>query len=78
MKANDLLGMNARNLDYCFRNSIRATKIVVSKILTKKILLEQGLPTPAIHAIVSQRGRVDKIKWEKFGTRFVIKPEAGL
>ena len=78
MKANDLLGMNARNLDYCFRNSTRATKVAASKILTKKILVEQSLPTPAIHAIVSQRGRVDKIKWEEFGTRFVIKPEAGL
>lgn len=75
----DPLGMNARNFLYIRKyNPGYAKRIADDKLETKKILIENGLPTPDLIATFYNRDDIRNYKWNElppFG--FVIKPARG-
>ena len=73
--SNTTLGINARNLSYIDRSSIRISN---SKIKVKKILDESGIPTPRTISIIKNIEDLDNFDFESLPTSFVIKPNRGL
>ena len=73
-----ILGMNARNYLYIKQyNSKRAKTIADNKLLTKRILLKQGIPTAPIKAIFTKREHIRNFNWDLPTDGFVIKPARG-
>ena len=73
-----LLGMNARNYLYIRKYNRRKHKLVADdKLLTKKRLLKDGVPTNAILAHFSTLHDVREYDWSTLPTDFVIKPARG-
>lgn len=78
-KIQDILGMNARNISYVTRsNSRTAIRIANNKILTKRILLKNDIPTPILYASIKSTKDLDEFNWDILPERFVIKPNQGL
>ena len=71
-----ILGYNARALHYINSdtNSLSSKKIAHNKLATKKILQKQGLPTPRLHGLITNRQELKKFRWTKLPPSFVIKP----
>src|SRR5215469_975815 len=73
-----VLGMNARNFLYIRPfNKPSAKHIADDKLETKKVLLENGIPTPALLATFSTRKNVRNSDWNLPENGFVIKPARG-
>lgn len=73
--SNTTLGINARNLSYIDRSSIRVSN---SKIRVKKILSENNIPTPKTISIIKNIDDLDNFNFDNLPTSFVIKPNKGL
>lgn len=74
---NDVLGMNARTLDYIKKyNPPEAVRIANNKLATKKLLQREGLATPRLHAVISTRQELARFRWTKLPASFVLKPNS--
>lgn len=70
--------MNARNFIYIRRyNKPSAKRIADDKILAKELLLQHGIPTPAMLARFPDRESVRELDWKSLSGEFVIKPSRG-
>jgi alpha-L-glutamate ligase-like protein len=73
-----VLGMNARNFLYIRPfNKASAKHIADDKLETKKILLENDIPTPALLATFYTRKDARNFDWDLPENGFVIKPARG-
>ncbi len=75
----NILGMNARNFLYVNKYNSRAAKrIADDKLETKKILAENGIPTPNLLQGFYNREALRYFNWSSLPTKgFVIKPARG-
>jgi len=75
---NIIIGINRRNQDFVRAlNSQDAKKIVDDKLLTKKVLKENGLPVPQVYSIFRDEEEVYNIEAEDLPKSFVVKPRKG-
>lgn len=73
----EVLGMNARVLEYVNRvNTPTATKIANDKLATKKILQKANIPTPRLYAVIRDRQELKNFRWTKLPPSFVLKPNS--
>lgn len=71
----DVLGLNARTLQYITKaNSAAATRTANNKLLTKKLLQKAGVATPRLFGIISSRQELRRFRWTKLPSSFVLKP----
>ncbi|MCD6094710.1 alpha-L-glutamate ligase-like protein [bacterium] len=72
-----ILGINARNQKYlsCSR---RAHRILDSKLLTKEVLKEAGLPILNTIAVIKSRKELFNFDWDCLPSAFALKPNRGL
>lgn len=76
-RATDVLGMNARSLEYTKRtNSRTATKLANNKLATKRVLQKAGIPTPRLYAKVTSHAESRSFRWTKLPSSFVLKPNS--
>jgi len=76
-KWKDILGMNARMIDYIIKANPRASiRIANNKLATKKILQKNGIPTPRLFAVIRRRDELKKFRWTKLPPSFVLKPNS--
>lgn len=76
-KWRDVLGLNARTLDYIKRtNSAVATRIANNKLLTKRVLQKAGVVTPRLYAQIKTRKELKTFRWTKLPASYVLKPNA--
>lgn len=79
MKTSDILGLNARTQLFSYRyNKKRGKVVAASKILTEKVLLEAGVPTPRILAKFRKPESIFKFDWQSLPSSFALKPSRGL
>jgi len=76
-KANQILGMNARNWIYLKLNTKKGRRIADSKLLTKKILKKSNLPTPELLAVFKKSQDLVDFDWLSLPDNFVLKPVSG-
>ncbi|HOK35441.1 MAG TPA: sugar-transfer associated ATP-grasp domain-containing protein [Candidatus Pacearchaeota archaeon] len=72
-----ILGVNARNQKY-LHSSRKGKRILDSKLLTKKVLSEAGLPVLETLAVIKTRSELLKFNWEFLPNAFALKPNRGL
>lgn len=73
MKLSSILGLNARN--GLFTNASReGRRIARSKILTKRILSRNGIPTPELYKVFRKNEDIVNLDWEKLPHSFALKP----
>ncbi|MFH1461185.1 MAG: sugar-transfer associated ATP-grasp domain-containing protein [Patescibacteria group bacterium] len=78
-KSQYLLGMNARILNYMRpSNSLRAIRIADNKLLTKKIIRQNGLPVLQNYAIIRNTQELRTFDWSTLPNSFTLKPNRGL
>ncbi len=77
LKANTILGMNARNQLYTTLNSKKARSICSSKYATKILLTNKNIPTAQIYAVMATSEDINEFDWSTLTTNFVIKPTNG-
>lgn len=71
----DVLGMNARALQYISKsNKPDAVKRVNNKLVTKRILQKAGLATPLLYKAIHSRQELKQFRWSKLPPSFVLKP----
>lgn len=78
MKAQDILGMNARNHEYLKFNARAGKKIANSKLLTKSTMRKYKIPVPRLHRVFKDKSEIDKFDFSRLPESFVIKPNNGL
>lgn len=73
-----VLGLNERYLSYIRPNNFQsAIQIADDKVLTKKILEDNDIPTPKLLKLISDRREVDELNFDELPKSFVIKPAQG-
>ncbi len=73
----DILGLNARTLQYIRRaNSGAATRLANNKLATKKALQKAGIGTPRLFARIASRQELSRFRWTKLPSSFVLKPNS--
>ncbi len=77
IKPSHILGMNARHL-YTSMNPSSAKQYGFSKLKTKELMNEHGIPTPQVYHIFSNHSETDEVNWDALPVPFVIKPANGL
>lgn len=77
LNSSSILGMNARNRLYLSFNSARGRATADSKLRTKKILAQAGLPTPQLLAVFKSPADVFNFDWASLPDNFVLKPCSG-
>jgi alpha-L-glutamate ligase-like protein len=78
-KSREVLGMNARNLEFIQGGgSKRARRLVDSKLATKKVLIKAGLPVAKIIGKIKNWQEFSKFDWTALPKSFVLKPNRGL
>jgi len=77
MTSNNVLGLNARNRLFLSSNKKEGRRIADSKLLTKRLLRKNHLPTPAILAIFRNPKDIMDFPWETLPENFVLKPSKG-
>ncbi|MGD9129740.1 MAG: sugar-transfer associated ATP-grasp domain-containing protein [Candidatus Woesebacteria bacterium] len=77
IKANEILGMNARNQLYTSFNSNTAKAICSSKYATKILLGNNNIPTAKLYGILGTIEDINDYDWKKLEKDFVIKPTNG-
>lgn len=71
----DVLGLNARTLQYITRvNPPAAARVANNKLDTKKVLQKAGIPTPRLFGIIHDRQELKRFRWTKLPSSFVLKP----
>lgn len=74
-----VLGQNERNLSYIKGyNSLQAKRFSDDKLLTKKILTKEGIPTPKLLGVMEDYQDAEAFDWNSLPNSFVIKPVSGL
>ncbi len=77
--SSQVLGMNARNLTYIRPNNLSNTKkLADDKILSKKMLRQNGVPVPRLIAQISSVSTLENFDWTTLPESFVLKPNQGL
>ncbi|KKU82523.1 MAG: Alpha-L-glutamate ligase-like protein [Parcubacteria group bacterium GW2011_GWA2_47_8] len=75
----DVLGMNARNLNYISAGDNREIRRTIDhKLLTKRALRKAGLPVAATYGIISSFHSLHDFDWAALPNSFVVKPNLGL
>src|SRR3954470_11023658 len=73
-----VLGMNARNFLYIRpNNKASAKRRADDKLETKKMLLQNNIPTPPLLATFYDRGDVRNFHWQLPSEGFALKPARG-
>ncbi len=73
----NILGMNARTLEYIRKHNTReATRLANNKLATKKILQKNGLPTPRLFAVIRHAQELKNFRWTRLPPSFVLKPNS--
>ncbi|MEX1997387.1 MAG: sugar-transfer associated ATP-grasp domain-containing protein [Candidatus Andersenbacteria bacterium] len=71
----DVLGLNARTLDYITKvNPPAATRTANNKLITKKVLQKAGIATPRLFGVITSRHDLRRFRWTKLPSSFVLKP----
>jgi alpha-L-glutamate ligase-like protein len=77
-RSKEVLGINHRNAVYIRPyNSSRAKRIADDKILSKKILSRNAIPTAEIYKVIRNRKQLETLKWEELPKSFALKPNIG-
>lgn len=77
-KSRELLGMNARNLDYLRPyNRGTAKRLADNKILSKRLLRKHGLSVPKLIAKIRNVGELESFDWSILPSSFALKPNRG-
>lgn len=77
-RSKEVLGINHRNTVYIRPyNSSRAKRIADDKILSKKILARNGIPTAEIYKIIRTQKQLETLNWEELPKSFALKPNVG-
>lgn len=74
----DILGMNARNLEYirpC--NRAGAKRLADDKLYSKRVLGKNGIAVPKLIARVRTLEELESFDWQKLPDSFVLKPNKG-
>ncbi len=78
IKSRDILGMNARNLNYIRPfNRKSAKRLADDKLGSKKRLKKVGLPVPELIAEIRSRQDLDNLDFSSLPKSFVLKPNFG-
>ena len=79
MSTSGILGMNNRNAEYIMAFNHRSFfPLVDNKVLTKKLAMEHGIPTPTLYHVVQHHGGIPELKkLLKDHLEFVAKPARG-
>lgn len=78
MSYSGILGMNARNLLFVRPYNKKAgVKLVDSKLDTKKLLQQKGIPTPKMYGSIGSLREFEEFNFNKLPQSFVIKPNRG-
>lgn len=77
MTSNNVLGLNARNRLFLSSNKKEGRRIADSKLLTKRLLRKNHLPTPVILATFRNPKDIMDFSWETLPENFVLKPSKG-
>ena len=73
-----ILGMNARNLDYIRPfNRSRAKKLADNKLLSKKILAKNDISVPKLIAKIRTVEELENFDWQSLPESFALKPNRG-
>jgi len=73
-----ILGLNERNLKYIRPyNTPHSKRIADDKLLTKKILIDNGIPTPELIGEVKSYKLLEKFNFSKLSGSVVVKPKKG-
>lgn len=73
-----VLGINRRNQLYIRpHNSLSAKRISDNKILTKRTLAKEGIPTPETYKVIRNKSQLEFLDWDSLPKSFVIKPNQG-
>lgn len=73
VKASHILGMNARH-KYTSLNPMSAKRYGFSKLRTKELLAQHGIPTASVYHVCSTLKDLEELHWEAIPVPFVIKP----
>ena len=77
-KSRELLGMNARNLEYIRPlNRRRGRDIADDKLLSKRILRKNDLPVPSLIAKIRTPEELESFDWSSLPGSFALKPNRG-
>lgn len=77
-KSRDILGMNARNLDYLRPYNKRAAKrLADDKMACKRLLGKHDLPVPARLARIKTAQELEDFDWSSLPGSFALKPNHG-
>lgn len=77
-KSREILGMNARNLDYIRPyNRKKGKRISDNKILCKRVLAKNSLPTPHLLGKISTMEELEHFNWSTLPSSFALKPNRG-
>jgi len=77
-KAENVLGMNARNLQFIrSHNSRRAIRLADDKLATKRLLRRKKIPTVPLLAVFDDYYDVEEFDWTNLPGSFVVKPNHG-
>ncbi len=77
VKSTDILGMNARQQQYCALNSSQSKSFCSSKYATKILLQHNAIATAKIHGILTSIEDINEFEWQTLEKNFVIKPTDG-
>jgi len=72
----DVLGLNARSINYTRVNTATAIKLANDKLATKRALQKAGVATPRLFATIKTRQKLRRFRWTKLPSSFVLKPNA--
>lgn len=76
-RVTDILGLNARALEYTKRvNTTESIRLANHKLATKRTLQKAGIPTPRLFAMIDSRTRLKHFRWTKLPSSFVLKPDS--
>lgn len=78
MRASAILGLNARaQISYKY-NKNWGKSVADSKILTEKVLIKAGIPTPKIYKKFMKPADIINFDWKSLPDSFALKPSRGL
>src|SRR3989344_9683303 len=79
MKYSHILGLNSRSQLYSYpNNTLKGRKIARSKLMTKRVLKNAGIPIPEIYAKFNNPKDVNQFDWNSLPGAFALKPSKGL
>lgn len=78
MAANEILGMNERNLNFIRPyNKKKNIRLADNKLASKELLIKTGIPTPKLYGTFKTIKDFEDFDWKRLPAHFVIKPNRG-